>query len=95
MTLTGRRLVLWFFPATLGLATAAVLAAGFAAALRGRLGEPVDPSATSVQTPAVSLATTAADGVFRIVALGDSLTRGTGDEIGGGGYPERVAAALR
>ncbi|MGA7992259.1 MAG: GDSL-type esterase/lipase family protein, partial [Thermoanaerobaculia bacterium] len=33
-------------------------------------------------------------GTFRIVALGDSLTRGTGDTAGSGGYPERVAAAL-
>jgi len=37
----------------------------------------------------------ASSGAFRIVALGDSLTRGTGDAPGGGGYPERVAAALR
>lgn len=95
MTLTGRRVVLWFFPAALGLATAAVLAAGFAAALQGRLGEPVDPSATPVSTPAPPLATATADGAFRIVALGDSLTRGAGDAAGGGGYPERIAAALR
>jgi lysophospholipase L1-like esterase len=97
VTLTGRRLVLWFLPAALGLATAAVLAAGFAAALQGRLGEPVDPSATPVPTPAAPspLATATADGAFRIVALGDSLTRGAGDAAGGGGYPERVAAALR
>lgn len=95
MTLTGRRVVLWFFPAALGLATAAVLAAGFAAALKGRLGEPVDPSATPVSTPAAPLATATADGAFRIVALGDSLTRGAGDAAGGGGYPERIAAALR
>ena len=95
MTLIGRRLVLWFFPAALGLATAAILAAGFTAALQGRLGEPVDPSAIPVPTPAVPLATAAADGAFRIVALGDSLTRGAGDVAGGGGYPERVAAALR
>ena len=95
VTLAGRRFVLWFFPAALGLATAAVLAAGFTAALQGRLGEPVDPSATPVPTPAASLATATADGAFRIVALGDSLTRGAGDAAGGGGYPERVAAALR
>jgi lysophospholipase L1-like esterase len=95
VTLTGRRLVLWFFPAALGLATATVLAAGFAAALQGRLGEPVDPSATPVPTPAAPAATATADGAFRIVALGDSLTRGAGDAAGGGGYPERVAAALR
>jgi lysophospholipase L1-like esterase len=95
VTLSGRRLVLWFFPAALGLATAAVLAAGFAAALQGRLGEPVNPSATPVSTPAAPLATATADDAFRIVALGDSLTRGTGDAAGGGGYPERIAAALR
>lgn len=95
MTLTGRRLVLWFFPAALGLATAAVFASGFAAALQGRLGERVDPSAAPVPTPAAVTSTAAPDGAFRIVALGDSLTRGAGDAAGGGGYPERVAAALR
>jgi lysophospholipase L1-like esterase len=93
VTRTARRLALWFLPAVLGLATAGVLAAGFVAALKGRLGEPVDPSAPPVPAPAVA-ATTSASG-FRIVALGDSLTRGTGDAAGGGGYPERVAAALR
>ncbi|MFI5120627.1 MAG: GDSL-type esterase/lipase family protein [Thermoanaerobaculia bacterium] len=95
MTLAGRRLFLWFFPAALGLVTAAVLAAGFTVALEGRLGEPVDPSAPPIPTAAVPLATATADGAFRIVALGDSLTRGAGDAAGGGGYPERVAAALR
>jgi len=95
VTHTTRRLALWFLPAALGLATAAVLAAGFAAALQGRLGEPVDPSAAPVPTPAAPAAAMAADGAFRILALGDSLTRGAGDAAGGGGYPERVAAALR
>ena len=95
MTLRARRLVLWVLPAVLGLATAGVFAAGFVAALQGRLGEPVDPSAPPVPAPAVSAAAAGADGAFRIVALGDSLTRGAGDAAGGGGYPERVAAALR
>ncbi len=94
MTLTSRRLFLWFFPAALGLAAAAVLAAGFAAALQGRLGEPVNPAAPA-PTPPAAAAPAAADGAFRIVALGDSLTRGAGDAAGGGGYPERVAAGLR
>ena len=79
----------------LGLATAGVFAAGFAAALKGRLGEPVDPSAPPVPAPIPAAAATAGSGAFRIVALGDSLTRGAGDAAGGGGYPERVAAALR
>lgn len=95
MTLAGRRLALWFFPAALGLATAAIFAAGFTAALQGHLGEPVDPSATPVPTPEAAAAATTADGAFHIVALGDSLTRGAGDAAGSGGYPERLAAALR
>ncbi len=98
VTRATRRLLLWFVPVTLGVATAGVLATGFAAALQGRLGEPVDPSAPSAPpVPALSpaAATTAEGGAFRIVALGDSLTRGAGDTAGGGGYPERVAATLR
>ena len=93
MTRPTRRLLLWFLPAPLGLATAGVFAAGFAAALQGHLGEPVDPSTPPVPTPPAAVA--AANGDFRVVALGDSLTRGAGDAAGGGGYPERVAAALR
>jgi lysophospholipase L1-like esterase len=96
VTRPSRRLLLWFFPATLGLATAGVFAAGFAAALRGRLGEAVDPSSPPAPTTAPSAAfSMAGRGALRIVALGDSLTRGAGDAAGGGGYPERVAAALR
>lgn len=95
MTRASRRLLLWFLPAMLGLATAGVFAAGFAAALKGRLGEPVDPSTPPITAPGPAAAATAGSGAFRIVALGDSLTRGAGDAAGGGGYPERVAAALR
>ena len=95
VTLAGRRLALWFLPAALGLATAAVFAAGLTAALQGRLGEKVDPSAAPVPLSAVPPAAAAPGGAYRIVALGDSLTRGAGDAAGGGGYPERVAAALR
>jgi len=95
VTRASRRLLLWFLPATLGLATAGVFAAGFAAALKGRLGEPIDPSTPPITAPGPAAAATAGSGAFRIVALGDSLTRGAGDAAGGGGYPERVAAALR
>jgi lysophospholipase L1-like esterase len=88
-----RRVFLWFLPAGLAVATAAVFATGFAAGLSGKLGQPVGDAPLAAPTPPPAPA--AAGGVFRIVALGDSLTRGVGDSAGGGGYPERVAAALR
>ncbi|MBK9063202.1 MAG: hypothetical protein IPL89_08405 [Acidobacteria bacterium] len=94
MTLRTRRLLLWFAPSALGLLTAGVLAGGAAAGLSGRLGERVGEGPLALPTPAAAPAVPAS-GTFRIVALGDSLTRGTGDAAGGGGYPERVAAALR
>jgi lysophospholipase L1-like esterase len=88
-----RRVFLWFVPAGLGIATAAILAAGFAAGMSGRLGQPIGDAPTLAPTPTPAAAASA--GAFRLVALGDSLTRGTGDMETGGGYPERVAAAIR
>ena len=93
MTLRTRRLLLWFAPSALGLLTAGVLAAGAAAGLSGRLGERVGEGPLAPLSPAAPAVP--ASGAFRIVALGDSLTRGAGDAPGGGGYPERVAASLR
>ncbi len=89
---SSRRLLLWFLPLLLGVIAAGVFAAGFAAALSGRLGTPIAevPAAVPTATPA----TAPPGSVFRIVALGDSLTRGIGDGSGGG-YPGRVAAAFR
>jgi lysophospholipase L1-like esterase len=85
-----RRVFLWFVPAIAGLATALVFAGGFAAGISGKLGQPVSDDLLPKPTPAPAAPRT---GAFRIVALGDSLTRGAGD--GSGGYPERVAKALR
>jgi lysophospholipase L1-like esterase len=84
-----KRLFLWTVPAVAGLVTAAVFAYGFSAALSGRLGTPVGSAPEPAPTPAPK-----SESVFRVVALGDSLTRGAGDE-GKGGYPGRVAEALR
>ena len=94
VTLRTRRLLLWFAPSALGLLTAGVLAGGAAAGLSGRLGERVGEGPLALPTASAAPAVPAS-GTFRIVALGDSLTRGAGDSAGSGGYPERVAASLR
>src|SRR6185295_14402928 len=85
-----RRLLLWALPASCALAAGAILATGFGAALSGRLGRPISEAALPAPTPVPRVA-----GVVRIVALGDSLTRGAGDTGTTGGYPGRVAEALR
>lgn len=84
-----RRFFLWFLPAGIAVAMAGVFAAGFAAGLSGRLGVPAADAVLPTPTPAAPAPT----GSLRIVALGDSMTRGAGDVAGG--YPERVATALR
>src|SRR5262245_38744854 len=83
-----RRALLWFVPAAIGLLAALVLTAGVTAALTGTLGRPPSEVAPPTPVPAPRAA-----GTVRIVAVGDSLTRGNGDNAGG--YPARVADALR
>jgi lysophospholipase L1-like esterase len=73
-----------------GLAAAALFAGGATVALSGKLGTPIGEATLPTPTPVPA----ARSGVFHLVALGDSLTRGTGDGEGGG-YPARVAAELR
>ena len=84
-----RRLFLWFLPAGIAAAMAGVFAAGFAASLSGRLGVPAAGAVLPTPTPAPP----APAGSLLVVALGDSMTRGAGDDAGG--YPERVAKILR
>lgn len=77
------RFWLWTAPLTVGIGAALVLGAGFVLALRGSTGKPLGPppaqdAARPHPTPAPR------DGVFRILVLGDSLAKGTGDESGKG-----------
>jgi lysophospholipase L1-like esterase len=73
--------------AVLAAVTALFLGAGFLLAVTGRVGEPIGlPEAKARPEPR-------RDGVYRVVALGDSITRGVGDRRGG--YVERAADALR
>lgn len=81
MARTASRFWLWTFPLVTGTAAALVLAAGFVLALRGAvgmpLGEPAPPPVQPKPQPA-------RNGERRILVLGDSLARGTGDETGNG-----------
>jgi lysophospholipase L1-like esterase len=75
----------WFIPASASLVAGAALATGCLLALTSHFGQPMAPLATT----AAAAATTTQS----IVALGDSITWGNGDDRGG--YAARVAAALR
>ena len=83
------RLLSWYVPAAGGAASAVVLATGLVLALTGRFGERLGPSPVAESAPLVTH-----DAALRIVAIGDSITAGTGDsQIGG--YPARLAELLR
>lgn len=84
-----KRLFLWFLPAATAVAMAGLFAAGFAAGITGRAGVPAAEAVLPTPTPAPPPPA----GALRIVALGDSMTRGAGDASGG--YPERVAREIR
>ena len=76
------RFWLWTAPLVVGVASALVLGAGFVLALRGTTGTPLGAPAPA---PTAGRARPAAsDGVFRILVVGDSLAKGTGDESGKG-----------
>ena len=75
------RFWLWTLPVVAGSVAALVLAAGFVLALRGAVGEPIgEPPPPPVQPKPQP----ARHGEKRILVLGDSLARGTGDETGKG-----------
>ncbi|HEY0714975.1 MAG TPA: GDSL-type esterase/lipase family protein [Polyangia bacterium] len=82
----SRRALLWFLPATAAAFTALTLGAGFVLALNGRFGEALAPLPSKP-------AALSREGVYRVVALGDSISFGVGD--GRGGYTGRLVESLR
>ncbi len=89
---SASRVWLWTTPLLVGGAAAVVFGVGFALALRGSLGEPLGepppPPRQAVVPPA------AGKGAVRILVLGDSLAKGTGDETGKG-FAVRVQESFR
>jgi lysophospholipase L1-like esterase len=76
------RFWIWIAPLAVGIAAAIVFGSGFVLALRGGVGKPLGPPEPP-ETP-VALAAAPRGGVFRILVVGDSLAKGTGDETGKG-----------
>jgi lysophospholipase L1-like esterase len=76
------RFWLWTAPLSVGIAAAILFGTGFVLALRGATGQPLGAPAPA--GPAAAPSPAAKDGVFRILVVGDSLARGTGDETGKG-----------
>ena len=75
------RFWLWTAPVTVGALAAVVLGAGLVLALRGAAGDPIGDPAPPVHAAAP---TPPPGGVRRLLVIGDSLARGTGDESGRG-----------
>src|SRR5262249_43389231 len=89
---SSSRLWLWTAPLLVGAAAAIVFGVGFALALRGSLGEP--PGGPPPPPPAAGVPPAAGQGAVRILVLGDSLAKGTGDETGKG-FGLRVLESFR
>ena len=89
---SSSRFWLWTAPLLVGGAAALVFAVGFVLALRGSLGEPLGepppPPREAVVPPAPGR------GAVRILVLGDSLAKGTGDETGKG-FAVRVLESFK
>jgi lysophospholipase L1-like esterase len=84
------RLGLWFAPLTIGIGAALVLATGFVLAMRGSLGTPLGDPAPPKQAQPPAPRT----GANRILVVGDSLARGTGD-TSGKGFAVEVLEAMK
>jgi lysophospholipase L1-like esterase len=92
MALRLSRFWLWTIPLSIGIGAALLFGSGFVLALRGSIGEPIgEPPPPPAQAAA---ARPAGSGAFRILVLGDSLAKGTGDETGKG-FAVNVLEAFR
>lgn len=85
------RWLLWRLPAAVGALAAVTFGVGFVLALRGSLGEPLGDTP---QPPAAKSAPIRKPGRRFLLVLGDSISRGTGDESGKG-YAADVLDVLR
>ncbi len=85
----GKTFLLWRLPAAVAVLSGTVCAVGLVSAFAGAPGEPAAELAPAAEPPPALPPA----GTLAVVALGDSLTRGTGD-AGRGGYPARVARDL-
>jgi lysophospholipase L1-like esterase len=90
MVRLASRLWLWILPLTVGAAAAVLFSTGLFFALRGSAGEPLS-EAPPVRTPRPPIRR---GDKTRILVIGDSLARGTGDESGKG-FAVDVLEALR
>jgi lysophospholipase L1-like esterase len=81
MVVRASRFWLWTLPLVVGVAAAAVFATGLVLALRGSVGEPLSSVPAAAATP---VARHTHGDTARILVIGDSLARGTGDESGKG-----------
>jgi len=75
--------LLWYVTGSIALCSLLLFACGFAFALQPQLLAPKEPSAQP-QGAVQPVPASDRDGQWKVVALGDSLTRGTGDVTGQG-----------
>src|SRR5262245_14936840 len=90
MARRASRFWLWTLPVTIGTAGAILFATGLFFALRGSAGEPL----SAAPPPRAPRPTIRRGDAMRILVIGDSLARGTGDESGKG-FAVDVQEALR
>jgi lysophospholipase L1-like esterase len=91
MRRTLSRFWLWRLPAAVATLAALAFGVGFVFALRGSLGEPIGdaPPPPALKSPPIKKS-----GRRFLLVLGDSISRGTGDE-NGKGYAADVADSIR